>query len=293
MFAEFKHTLRRKRGAIIGWGFGLALYGVLMVSLFDSIAQIEGIQQMLESYPPQIMAFFGGSDMLALTTAKGYMDLYYFNYMPVIVGIFAVVAAAGLLVGDEEKGTLDLVLAHPVSRSALFWGRVLGFVVATLLILLVSWLSWVLPAQGTSMELSWIEFLKPFAPLFAELMLFGTLALLLSLVLPSARTATALASGLLVADYLLQGLANINENLKAIVQYTPLHFYQGGKAVDGLNWGWLAGLLGVSLLFALVAWWRFQRRDIRVGGEGGWQMPKLSLRRRTGEEASGTLAHAK
>jgi ABC-2 type transport system permease protein len=285
MFAEFKHTLRRKRGAIIGWGFGLALYGVLMVSLFDSIANIEGMQELLKSYPKELMAFFGGADILAITTARGYVDLYYFGYMPVIVGIFAAVAGAGLLVGDEEKGLLDLILAHPISRTALFWGRTLGFVAATLLIMLVSWLSWVLPAGGTSMNLTWIEFLRPFVPLFAELLLFGTLAMLLSLVLPSARLAMALTCGLLVGDYLLQGLANLNENLKAVVQYTPLHFYQGGKAMEGLNWSWLAGLLGVSLVFALLAWWRFQQRDIRVGGEGGWRLPSLSLRRRARSEA--------
>jgi ABC-2 type transport system permease protein len=285
MFAEFKHTLRRKRGAILGWGIGLGIYGILMVSLFDSIANIEGIQQMLQSYPKEMMAFFGGADFLAITTPKGYMDLYYFGYMPVIVGIFAAVAGAGLLVNDEETGILDLVLAHPVSRAALFWGRVAGFVLATVLILLVSWLSWMLPAQSTTMDLTWGQFLWPFIPLFAELMLWGTLALVLSLVLPSARMAAALTSGLLVADYLLQGLANINEDLKAIVQYTPLHFYQGGRAMDGLNWGWLGGLLGVSLIFTLLAWWRFQQRDIRVGGEGGWRLPRLSLRRRAGSEA--------
>jgi ABC-2 type transport system permease protein len=288
MFAEFKHTLRRKRGAILGWGFSLALYGVLMVSLFDSITQIEGFAELLKSYPKELMAFFGGNDMLALVTPKGYMDVYYFGYMPVIVGIFAAVVGAGLLVGDEEKGILDLLLAQPVSRTAFFWGRVLGFVVATAIILLVSWLSWALPAQGTTMDLTWTEFLLPFVPLFVQLLLWGTLALLLSLVLPSARMATALTSGLLVGNYLLLGLANINADLKSFVGYTPLHFYQGGKAMDGLNWSWLAGLLGVGLLFALVAWWRFQQRDIRVGGEGGWNLPKLSLRRRAGSEARPT-----
>lgn len=29
--------------------------------------------------------------------------------------------------------------------------------------------------------------------------------------------------------------------------------------------------LAVSLVFATLAWLRFQRRDIRVGGEGSWQ----------------------
>jgi hypothetical protein len=34
--------------------------------------------------------------------------------------------------------------------------------------------------------------------------------------------------------------------------------------------------VGVSLVFVLLAWWRFERRDIRVGGEGGWNLPSLS-----------------
>jgi ABC-2 type transport system permease protein len=280
MFAEFKHTLRRKRGAIIGWGIGLSLYGILMVSLFDSIVGIEGFDTLLQSYPEELMAFFGGAEFLALTTPRGYLDIYYFSYMPVIVGIFAAVAGAGLLVNDEEKGTLDLILAHPVSRTALFWGRLLGFVVVTAIILFISWLSWALPAQATSMDLTWLEFLRPFIPLFGQLVLFGTLALLLSVVLPSGRLAMALTAGLLVGNYLLLGLANINENLKTIVEYTPMHFYQGGKAIDGIDWGWLAGLLAVSLILALLAWWRFQQRDIRVGGEGGWNLPQISLRRR-------------
>jgi len=282
MLAEFKHTLRRMRGQMIGWGIGLALYGLLMVSLYDSIVGIEGFQELIASYPQELMAFFGDADFLAITTPKGYIGLYYFNYMTVIIGIFAVGACASLLVGDEEKGLLDLVMAHPVSRTALFWGRLLGFAVATVLILLVGWLSWLIPSGSSSMDLPWIELLRPFLPLFAELLLFGTLALLLSMVLPSVRIAGMITGGLLVANYLLIGLSNINEDLKSLIEFTPLHYYQGGDAITELNWGWLAGLLAVSAAFALLAWWRFQRRDIRVGGEGGWRLPSLRFRRRAG-----------
>ena len=114
--------------------------------------------------------------------------------------------------------------------------------------------------------------LRPFIPLFAILLLVGGLALLLSFLLPSARMAAMLASGLLVGNFLLDGLANANAGLKKITDILPLHFHQGGDAMTGLNWAWLLGLLAVSLLFAVLAWLRFQRRDIRVGGEGGWQL---------------------
>jgi ABC-2 type transport system permease protein len=282
MFSEFKHTLRRLRGQIIGWGIGLAIYGLLMVSLFDSIVTIEGFEEMIASYPPELMAFFG--DFMAITTPIGYLDIYYFTYMTFIIGIFAASAGASLVAADEEKGILDLVMAHPISRTSLFLGRLLGFMTATAVILLIGWLSWLVPSGSSAgMDLTWIEFLRPFLPLYGVLILFGTFAVVLSLLLPSSRSAGALSGGLLVANFLLTGLSNINENLKTIVKYTPLNYYQGGDAVRGLNWEWLGGLLAVSAVFALIAWWRFQRRDIRVGGEGGWRLPlvrRLSLRRR-------------
>jgi len=274
MYAEFKHTLRRLRGQVIGWSIGLTLYSVLMVSMYSSIQGIEGLAEMLASYPPELLAFFG--DLTAITTAQGYMDVYYFSYMTVIIGIFVVSAGASLIVGDEEKGTLDLIMSQPVSRTQLFLGRCLGFVAATVLVLLIGWLTWVLPPPSEEMGLTWIEFLRPFLPLAAELLLFGTLALLLSLVMPASRAAGMTAGGLLVANYLLTGLANINQDLQNAVEFTPLHYYQGGSAIEGLNWSWLAGLLAASVVLVVLAWWRFQRRDIRVGGERSWRLPALS-----------------
>lgn len=283
MLAELRHTLRSRRGQLIGWAIGVALYGLLMASLFDSIVGIEGFEELMAAYPEDLAAFFGG--LTAITTPKGYLDIYYFNYMPVIIGILAVGMGAGLVVSDEEKGILDLIMSHPVSRTALFWGRVLGFLVATVLVLFVGWLSWVIPAQGTGLDLTWLEILRPFLPLFAQLVFFGMLALLLSLVLPSVRAAGMLTGGVLVGNYLLVGLANLNEDLKAFIEYTPLYYYQGGKAVDGLDWAWLGAIIGVSVIFVLLAWWRFQRRDIRVAGEGSWRAPALSRIFRRGRSA--------
>jgi len=38
---------------------------------------------------------------------------------------------------------------------------------------------------------------------------------------------------------------------------------------------WLFGLLGISALLAVLSWLLFTRRDIRLGGEGSWQLPKM------------------
>jgi ABC-2 type transport system permease protein len=277
MWAEFKHTLSRMRGQILGWSVGVALYGIMMALLYPTVTGIPDLTQLYSSFPKELMVFFG--DILMLNTPRGYLDTYFFAYMQLIIGILAIGAGAGLLAGDEEKGVLDLVLAHPVSRTALFWGRLLALVVAIGIVLLAGWLSWAIPAGSVGLELSWIELLRPFLPLFAVLLLFAGLALLLSMLLPAGRIAGMFTGALLVANFLLVGLSKISEELQPAMDLTPLRYYQGGQAVEGLNWGWLAGLLAAALLLAAGAWLLFRRRDIRVGGERSWRVPRLIPRR--------------
>lgn len=274
MFTEFKYTLRRLRGQIIGWGVGLFLYGLMMAMFYNTVQNMDQFMELIQQYPKELMAFVG--DMTAITSPPGYMHVYYFSYMSIIVGVFAAGAGAGLLVGDEEKGILDLLMSYPLSRTRFYWGRFLGYASATALILVIGWLGWVIPSGSSGMELSALEFLRPYLPLFAILMFFGSLATLLSMLLPSSRMAGMFSGALVVANFLVLGLANLNENIEPIIKYTPLYYYQGGEAVSELNIAWFIGLLGISIIFALLAWWRFQQRDIRVGGERGWSLPRLA-----------------
>lgn len=274
MWTEFKHTLfRRLRGQLLGWSIGLGLYAVMMIAFYPSVIQLD-IEMYLDAFPQEMFAFIGSITMLS--TPPGYLESYFFNYMPFILGILAANAGASLLVADEERGILDLILAHPISRAALFYGRWLALVAVIAIILLISWMCWAIPGPGFGMDLTWFEFLLPFIGLFAVLLLFAALALLLSQLLPSARMAGMLTAALAIGNYLLVGLANLDDRLEVFVRFTPLHYYEGGLAVEGLNWGWVAGHLAVTLVLVLAAWTLFQRREIRVGGERTWQLPNLA-----------------
>ncbi len=274
LLTEFKHTLRRLRGQILGWGIGLALYGLLMGAMYDTVNAIEGMEEMLASYPKELWAFFG--DMMNLNTPEGFFGTYFSSYIPIIVGIFAAGAAAGLLAGDEERGTLDLTLAYPVSRTGLFMGRVLAFATALGLILFIAYLGWAVTLPMNSMDVTAGALLLAFVPMWALLFLFGALALLLSLLLPSARMASMTTGGLLVANFLLLGLANLNDDLQPIMDLTPFAYFQGGDALVDVKWGWILGLTAAALLLCALASFLFGRRDIRVGGERGWSWrPRL------------------
>lgn len=272
LWTIFWYTFRRFRGQILGWGLGIASLGLILVPFYDIFMdQQEDFMQMLESYPPEFMAFFGG-DASSLLTPEGYLGMYGFSLLPLIIGIFAVLAGSGLIAGDEEKGRLDLILSQPVGRVPFFFGRLLAFIAATIAILFVAWLGFVILLGQSSMDIDMLQMFLPFLPLFAQALIYGMLAFLLSMLLPSRNMAAAISGLVVVASYFVSSMATLNDSLELIASLLPYAYYQGAGAISGLNLTWLLGLFSVSALMALVAWWCFMRRDIRLSGEGSFKL---------------------
>lgn len=286
MFTVFKHALARSRGAIIGWGLTMALLGMMFVPFYDSIASdVETWEQLMSVYPEEIMAFFGDEGGLAFTTPEGFLSLEYFSFMPLVLGIYALLAGSGLVVADEESGVLDLLAAHPVSRTALFWGRLFAWLVALIIVLALGYVGIMLATTYSIMELDPVIMIRPFASMFAMLVFFAGLALLLSLVMPSRRSASMVTGIVLVVGFFMEGLSTLNDTLADIVTFIPNHYYQSSSWAEAFNVNSFLGLAGFGLAFMLLAWWAFMRRDIRVGGEGGWKL-KLPKVLRLGRQAS-------
>ncbi|MDH5508682.1 MAG: ABC transporter permease [Anaerolineae bacterium] len=275
----FNYALSRMRGGILGWGISIFLLGAMMVPVFNIMSEeAEQFKQLLDIYPAEMLAFFG--DMAAMDTIEGFLSIEYFSFVPIILGIFMVSAGSGMLISDEENGTLDLVAAHPISRTGLFFGRFFALVAAILLILLIGFFGIYLPTKASEIPLDTLVLLVPFLSMFAFLLVIGTFALLMSMVLPSRRMASTFAGIVMVADFFIQGLSELNENLKPLANYLPFHYYQGGSWVDGLLVNHFYGLVGAALIFMIVSWGLFLRRDIRVGGEGSWELPTIGMLKR-------------
>lgn len=272
MWSVFLHTLSNNRGAVLGWGISLAVLGGYLVNFYETFGGMEEeLSVLIQSYPKELFAFFGDFDQIF--TPAGFLNTEFFSYMPLILGIYAVLAGSGLLVSDEENGVLDLVLSYPLSRSSYYWGRLIALMISVVFILLIAWFGFVVVIPSTPLGINAVAMARPFLALFWVVLLFGSLSVFLSMLLPSRRT-TAMVSGLiLVASFFITGLSALDERIEKFARFSPLNYYQGGEALNGIMWEWILGLAGFFLLFSLLAWLVFWRRDIRVGGEGGWKIP--------------------
>src|SRR5262249_21571338 len=210
MKAILSRALSGYLGTVLAWGVGLFLLAWPIVATYDVVKREQDkVVEVARNFEGIIVGM--GGDLDRLTDPAGYLNLRYFSFLPLIVGSYAVLAGSGLVVADEENGTLDLVLAHPVSRTSLFTGRWLAFAASLLAILAVACLGLrVAMRGGTSLSVGWGELARPFLSLLAEVLLFGNLALFLSLVLPSRRLAAMTAGIVLVASFFLTMLARID-----------------------------------------------------------------------------------
>ncbi len=120
------------------------------------------------------------------------------------------------------------------------------------------------------------ELLLPFTSLFGILLFFMTLSLLFSMLLPARSMASMLAGMLVVASFFITLLSGVVDELERAADFSPLSYLETATAIeDGLNLTWLGVILAISLSLALISWVLFQRRDVRVGGEGTLRLKDL------------------
>jgi ABC-2 type transport system permease protein len=270
----FRYALKRSAGSILVWGLALFLVAWPVVLAYDVV---EKEQTKIKEVAKNFLFFFQamGVDLDSITDPSQYLTMRFFSYMPLILGIFAILSGSGLTAIDEERGTLDLILAHPVSRTSIFLGRFLAMILTLLVILMMSWSGLVVWMARTQLrdQITPSQMVLPFVSLFAELLFFGSMATLLSLVMPSRRHAATAGGVILMASFFMTMFSRLDSSFERLARFSPLTYYQSGQAVHGLNANWLIGLLVAVACFTFLAWYGFERRDIRVAGEGVWQLP--------------------
>lgn len=255
--------LSARRGAIVGWGLGLALYGWAIMALFPSMAeQFGGIEF------PEFYKAFG--DINNLGTLEGWLPLEILDWIPLLLGILAITAGTAVLAGEEDSGTLELLLSLPLPRWQLVVVKTIVLALVMLIILLLMFLGLWLGLVGIQDEietgLAAADLLRASLNNWPILMLWTTLSLFLGAYLPRRRHAAVGVTLYLVVSYLVHTLGNVSEKIEPLQPYFPFHYYASrealtGRWVDGNPW-LLLGVAGILLVLTMLS---FQRRNVTVG----------------------------
>ena len=205
-------------------------------------------------------AFLGGQ--LDLTSAGGYLDAELFTFMlPLLLLVYAIGAGSRAIAGEEESGTLDLLLAHPLSRRRLLAEKLGAMAVEVGVIAAVLAAVVVVAAQLVSMDVSVGRIVAGVLAITLLALAHGGVALLVGAATGRRAAAIGVATAVAVAGYLFSGLGDLVGALEGWRSISPFA-HAASPIRSGLGVGDAVLLAALAVGAPALAWPLFERRDL-------------------------------
>lgn len=244
-------VFRLERTSIISWVVGLAIYGVSMGTLFDTIGD-------MMHNSPMIVKIIGPA---AAASVGRTMTLQFAAMMSVVMAIGASVPAIAAMLrlnSDEQKGWLESIHARSVSRFHLFGAYTLVGAVSGLLTLLAGTFGMAVGSQSAknAFDISRIMWsFWGFAP--TVLVIVGVVAVLLGLVGRYQQVAWIIPIYGLLSIY-LGGLLDFPEWSRKLTPYGWIN----KVPLKNVQWNQVGWLVVLSVVLVLIGYVLYHRRDL-------------------------------
>lgn len=260
----FLKAMRDQLIMVLSFGLGSALMAAIVLGVYpsyrESLSDIE--------IPPALTAIFGDID---LGTANGFVTAEFFSWIPALLIVYAVIQGTGVLAAEESNGTLELLLAQPISRTRLFIEKALSIVVGTLAIVLLVFPGWAIPHGAADIEVSLGRLFAATAAIAPLVLAFAALSLLASGLLATRKDAVMAIVAVAVVSYFVNSLGQAVEVLEPLRPASLFYYYHAERILTtGVNLTGVGVLLGIAAVASAFAGAVFQRRDIGVVSGYRW-----------------------
>lgn len=256
--------LRSLRRATLLWAIGLGLLVAGTVAVWPEFKGSSAISQAMDRLPHGVVRAFG---LAGFGTPAGFLrgNLYAF-VVPLLLAAVAIYYVSSLTAGEEDTGRLELVLAQPVARRAVFAGRATAALAA--LLVLGGATALVQFATDAAVGLSIGSDRVGAALALSTLLALFQASVALAAAGLTARPQIVLGVGfaITVVGMVLAAILPLVPATRGLAHISPWDWAFGGDplAHGAALWRYLA--LGLpTLALAGLGVWAFGRRDIRAG----------------------------
>ena len=260
--ALFAQTWRAQRLKILIVCVALTVWSALLPIVYGAFGQT--FRDIIESgIVPEELTQFGGGDIFSLS---GSISLGAIHPISLILNsVFAVGFATAAIAGERQRGTLEVLLARPLSRRTAYLTLLvatLTFVAAGLLATMVgvtigSAIAGVLDELPVErLPLVWLNGFLLFGA-------FASIGLAASASFDRLTPALGITAAVVVVMYFLEVLGTFWPDAEVLQPYSLFHYYQPKAVLEGdapiLNFALPAIVAAIGIAWALV---EFPRRDL-------------------------------
>ncbi len=262
MFSVFKWTLWQRRWSTLWWSLGIVSLITLTLSFYPTIHnQAAQLNKSFGSLNNSTLALFGGTDFFS---PVGYLNSQLIYLMlPLLLIILGVGLGSSLIGREESEGTIELLLARPISRPRLILAKALAGAFIIFLVTTIGSLVTIGLAKVVNMGIPLTNIAMACLACFMLVLTFSAIAFLLSSTGRGRASALGITIVYTLGGYIIGSLANTVHGLRIPSMLFPYHYYQSADILRGtFNWSsitFFGIFIGVCLILALLS---FRRRDL-------------------------------
>ena len=259
----FLKTLRDYRIPILGWGIGM---GLVVVSPMASVGTLVTTPQAREQLVSLAATFTWNADAVAVDTIGGYAT-FKIGIFIFLIALWPLLAASRMLRGEEDRGSLDVLLSLPRQRLRVALEKLAAMWTALLAMGLLIGLLAFAGGRKFGGDFGLGDALLFGLNLALVCAVIGGVALLISQFTQERGPAAGWTAGLLLIFIVLDMVHRVFPNSEWISRLSPVYYYNLSKPLVpsyGANAGAMLLLLALALVLSGAAVWLFARRD--VGG---------------------------
>lgn len=260
-----RRSVRDNRRAVAWWLAGLAGLVGLYVAVYPTVRDQPALNRLVEQYPEVLKALIGGGATLDFTSPSGYLNGELFSFLaPLLFLVFGIGFGSGAVAGEEERGTIELLLANPLSRRRLVLEKAGALGVLLAVLSLGLWLSLVALTPLGDMDLGAARLGEAVAGVGLFSLHFGAFALLIGCATGRRGLAIGISAAAATLAYVVNALGLLVDWLEPYRKFSPyFHYFADDPLRGGLSGGHVAVLGTASLAMVALASVAFSRRDVR------------------------------
>lgn len=280
----FGKTIRDSRRAvlIVGGVTGLLIMVVAqaVVSQFSTPESRREISELVKSVPPILQGLAGKG--YNAETMGGYIQYKYGGFFPLVTGLWSILALSATLAAETRRGSLDFVMAAPISRRRLAVEKLLGHVamvaLAMAVVLVAVWAAGSAFAVLPGDEIPFSAAVGFAAWLGLMALAAGSVAFALAPFL-GRGAALGIAGAVMFGGFILNGYQTAIPELAPFANLTWFGWTTNHIPLAGqYDWGSLAIVAALALVLFAVGVEAFARRDLGQTSAVPWpRLPRALL----------------
>ena len=262
----FMIEMKAHRKSLIIWCVAMLLMVGSGMSKYDVYSTSgQSINDVMGKLPKVVQAIFG-IGAFDLSKASGFYALL-FLYLVLMTTIHAAMLGANIIAKEERDKTTEFLMVKPISRDKIITAKLSAAFVNIIILNIVTLISSIAIvgyfSKGESVN---SDIVLLMAGMFILQLMFMFIGTALAAVSKKPKTAPAVATGIILAAYLLSTAIDINIKLESLKYFTPFKYFEAKNLIPSGAFEPVYVILSILIIAVSLSttYVFYRKRDLNV-----------------------------